>query len=153
MKAVKITNAEWLPALASIAKPIQDFVTKVKIPGVHGPGLGYYLEQTAQWGGNVRELWVVMEDNEPVAFAHWVALGMPHTAKVHCDVIYSWKKKTKAVELLIKEFIEFGKRCKAVWYSTDMYNEKIERVFKLHAQKHNMQVKHTGTTNVIFRRR
>lgn len=150
MKAIKITNAEWLPA---IGKEIEDFTKKAHVDGIHGPNCYAFVARTVQYGGDAAEFWVVFDNDLPVAFAHWHVLDLPHIAKVYCHALYSFAKNREATEMLFDEYIKFGIKHNAVWYSADFINKITARLFTSLCKKKGIEAKETGIVNMIGRRK
>ena len=115
METLKITNPEYVGLLA---EPIQKFVEKVKVPGIRYETLfTYFVEsirngmiQKQVHGSELEEFWVVMDDKQPIAFGHWFKRGIPYTATIEVDYVFSWGNKKEAFRLLLKEMDGFAKR-------------------------------------------
>ena len=60
------------------------------------------------------------------------------------DLLVFWP-----VMSLIDKYIEFGRECNARWYSTDMHNKAVLRLFKSYAKKKNWDLKETTLINAI----
>ena len=127
MKTYKVTNAHYL---ATIAPRIQQLRDKLDIPSITYEGLFTFFATSIQFGAGNSEFVIVFDEGKPTAFAHWYALGLPHSGRVFCDYVYSWGKKHDALEMLYKEFVEFGKKKRAVYYGGCAINEKTLSIFK-----------------------
>ena len=149
MKAVKINSGAYLPELA---EHIVEFCKRAHVDGVQPGNFQTYLAQIAQFGGDRAELWVVFEDNIPVAFAVWEVLGLPHIAKVYCLAIHSWTKDRQAVELLTDKFVEFGNKHNAVWWSADFVGKGNVKLFTKKMEARGFQGRDSKLTNCVFRR-
>jgi hypothetical protein len=154
MKAIKITNAEWLPV---IGKEIEDFTRKAHIDGIHGPNYYAFVARTVQYGGEAAEFWVVFDNDDPVGFGHWHVLDLPHIAKVYCHALNTWatapKQKHKTIELLVDEFRKFGVKHNAVWYSADFINKTTKNTVEKYCNRLGYDVKESGVVNVIIRKK
>jgi len=150
MKAIKITNPLWL---RYIAPRVEKFAKIIDVEGVSYEFLITYFQQTAQYGGNRAEFWVVINDNEPLAFAHWYVSGLPNIGKVNCDYIYSWVKDRRPAEMLVKEFIEFGKRNNCPLYQGDSISEPAFRAMRKIASKIGYDIKRTGNIQFVGRKK
>ena len=152
MRAIKINNGAYLPQLA---KRVEEFCKRAHISGIQPGNLQTYFAQMAQFGGDAREFWVVFEDDKfrkPVAFAAWEVLGLPHISKVYCLACNSWTKNTKAVDLLTDEFVRFGNRHNAVWWSADFVGKGNVRLFKSKMEKRGFKMKESDVINCVFRK-
>ena len=150
LKAIKINNGAWLPV---IAEHIEAFCKKAHVDGIQPGNLQTYFAQIAQgcWYGN-SEFWMVFDEEEPVAFAAWYTLGLPHIAKVYCLAMYSWVKDPEVAGLLMDEFIKFGVRHRAVWFSADLISKPLVRLIKKKAKERGFNLKDSNLTHVIMKR-
>lgn len=152
MKLQKITNPLWLPA---IAPKVDEFAREINSPAVSYQSLFMYFQQAVQYGQNMptqNEFWVVVDDNnEPQAFAHWYVCGLPQAGMVFCDFVYSWIKDRKPIELIMQEFIKFGKRNRCTLYDGMALDEKRYRLFRRLFAKYNMNVERKDYVNFIGR--
>lgn len=150
-KATKIDNAAWLP---EIAEHIHAFCQKAHVEGIQPGNLQTYFAEVAQgkYGMDACEFWMVFEDKRPVAFACWQVLGLPHIAKVYCFGVYSWAKNGKPVELIGDEFVNFGEKWRAIWWSADMVGEKVLRLFNERMKKRGFVMKESNLINVVWRK-
>ena len=131
-KMIKISNPKWLGILGP---QIQTFCDKLNLDTITYETLYTYFVRTVQHGGDNIEFWVVLKDNEPIAFAHWFVNGLPHYGAVSCDYIHSWNRMREPIELLLDKFIEFGKKHHAPIYTGTATNEAVFRVFRKAALK------------------
>lgn len=133
LKAIKINNPIWMGYLSP---QIKTFAEKINIPTITHETLYSYFTRTVQHGGEVGEFWaVVNSSNEVYAFAHWFVCDLPHRGVVFCDFINSWNRMREPVQLLLDEFIAFGKKKNAPIYKGTAVNESIFRVFRAAASK------------------
>ena len=122
MKVQKIKNPHYLGLLAP---KIERYAKKIGLPGVTYETLYTYLAQIAQVGGDTSEVVMAVDDNgKTLAFAAWFVRTLPYTGTAHFDHIYSWDRGNEAVDLLMKEYINFGKRNNCVYFSASMINTK-----------------------------
>lgn len=152
MKLVKITNPLWLN---DIAQEIRSFSENLNLDGITYESLMAYFQTTVQFRGRLAEFWVVFdslksvdESPECMAFAHWIVSGQPHLGTVYCDFIYSWVKDGKPVELLIDQFLEFGRKSNCPIYEGDAIDELRFRVFRKVASRKGYDL--TTRNNVTF---
>jgi len=150
MKAIKITNPLWL---RYIAPRVEKFIKLVNAEGISYEYLITYFQQTAQYGGSRAEFWVAINDNKPLAFAHWYVCGLPNIGKVNCDYIYSWVKDRRPAEILVKEFIEFGKRNNCPLYEGYSVRESVFRAERKILSKIGYDIKRMETIHFIGRKR
>jgi len=159
MKTVKITNAEWLEREEQIYSAIENFAKKIHIDGIHISTYASYVRYFAVWqGGDVHEFWCVFNDKEEVVgFGHWYVMGPPHIQKVYCQSLYAWsqgpKEKHEAIQMLMEEYIKFGKKNKAIWYSSDFINRQVASTVIKYADRLGYDARETGMINVIMRRK
>lgn len=150
MKALKITNPLWL---GQLGPKIESFVKKIKVAGITYESLYAYFVQSIQYGGEMSEFWVVFDNGQPVAFAHWLVRGLPHIGKVYCDFIYSWTKQKEPASLLLDEFINFGKKHRAPIYEGDATSEVTFRVFRKIAHTKGYDLEKSNHVNFVGRKR
>jgi len=151
LKAIRINNAAWIPALA---EHIEQFCRRAHVDGVQPGNLQTYFAQVAQlghtWGA---EFWVVIDDSDqPVAFACWQVSPLPNIAKVYCLAVHSWTKDTTATDLLADEFIKFGDSKNARWWSADFVGKANVRLFKQKMEKRGLSMKESNVINCVFKR-
>lgn len=151
LKALKINNAAWFP---QIAVHIETFCKRAHVDGIQPGNLQTYFAQIAQgwYGKETAEFWMVFEDEKPIAFASWQVLGLPHIAKVYCFCVHSWTKNKQAVDLLADEWINFGKRWNARWWSADLVNKVVMRLVEAKMKERGFEAKESGLTNVTYRK-
>ncbi len=148
-KVAKITNPLWVGALSAI---IHDFTEKIKVKSIVYETLYAYFVNTVQFGGDRAEFWISYRGEEPFAFAHWYAKGIPHRGIVSCDFIYSWNRMAEPISMLIEEFIKFGIKNNAPLYEGDAVNETIFRVFRKAAYKRGYELTKTELVNFVGRK-
>ena len=127
MKLLKITNPLWL---GQIAPRIKDFFDRTKEPGLTYESRFTFLANSVQFGKEQSEFTVVFENNQPIAFAHWCVLGLPFIGTVLFESLHNWSKKREPINLLIKEFINFGKKHNATVYRYEACNEKVAGIIE-----------------------
>lgn len=154
MKAQKITNVFWL---GQIAPFISEFLKKVPMLGIQYEGLYTYLANTIQNGDIAKqqgirdrmEFWVVFEDEKPIACAHWFVKGLPFFGTVHCDVLYSWQRKSEPAGMLMDEFKKFGEDHRAQFWEADATNQAVFKVLKKACVQRGMEVQESGQVNFM----
>jgi hypothetical protein len=150
MKAIKVTNPEWLP---EIGEQINDFCKKTALPGLHGPNLFAHIAyDIIQRGGDVAEFYVVFNEDQPIAFAEWMMMALPNVGKVYMPYLHTWKKERACFSMLLKEFIKFGERHRAVWYVYDPLNEKLHDILKLQLKKNGHKLIDSKIIHCLSRR-
>ncbi|MFX0194554.1 MAG: hypothetical protein ACFFCW_00405 [Candidatus Hodarchaeota archaeon] len=153
MKVLKITNPLYVGRIAPL---ILKFYNRVKETSGMYEGITYetiyaYLARTAQYGGELAEVWVAYDGDTPVGFACWKVMDLPHIGKVYCDCLYNDVRNQKAIKGLYEEFINFGKRHRAPLYQFDALNEKVGEHFVRVADKLGVDFKDSGAKNYIGR--
>lgn len=149
MKAVKINNGAYLPVLSM---RIEEFCKRAPVDGIQPGNMQTYLAQVAQFGGDRCELWVVIDDDKPVAFASWEVNGLPHIAKVYWLAVHSWHGDGEPVQLLTEEFIKFGHKHNAVWWSGDSVGEANARLFTREMEARGFKGSRSKLINMVFRK-
>ena len=149
LKLQKITNPLYL---GNIAPNILKFVEKVQPAGVTYETLYSYFANSIQFGGDRSEFWVAFDDDKPVAFAHWLVMGLPHVGKVCCDYMMSWNRRREPVEHLLDKFLEFGVNNRSPLYEGYLANESIFRVFRKAMHKKGVKAEKTEVLNCIGRK-
>ena len=130
---IKVTNPAWV---VNIAPEIERFCAKLNLPNVSYHSLVAHLQRTAQIGGEIAELWIALEDDRPVGFAHWCVRDLPLVGTVYMDYLFSKAMSRRAIKGLIAEFIDFGRRKNSPWYMFDLVNNArlIGHIKKLAAE-------------------
>jgi hypothetical protein len=149
LKLQKITNPLYL---GNIAPNILKFIEKVQPVGITYETLYSYFASSIQFGGDRSEFWVAFDDDNPVAFAHWLVMPLPHVGKVCCDFIMSWNRMREPVEHLLDRFLEFGVENRSPLYEGYLANEAIFRVFRKAMHKKGVMVEKTEIMNCIGRK-
>jgi hypothetical protein len=152
MKAIQVNNAAWIPLLS---EHIEEFCRRAHVDGIQAGNLQTYFAQVAQLGHTFHaEFWVVLnDDNIPCAFASWSVSPLPNIAKVYCLAVHSWTKDIRAADLLADEFVKFGERNNAKWWSADFVGKANIRLFTNKMEKRGFTANESGVTNVVFRRK
>jgi hypothetical protein len=151
VKAIRINNAAWIPA---ISEHIEQFCKRAHVDGIQAGNLQTYFAQIAQmghtWGA---EFWVVFDDaDKPCAFACWQVSPLPNIAKVYALAIHSWAKGTDAADMLVDEFIRFGEGKNARWWSADFVGKANVKLFKSKLEKKGFSFKESSVINCVFKR-
>jgi len=150
MKAIKISNVAWLP---QIGEHIQSFCNKIDVDGIHAPNLYAFFVNTIQFGRDVSEFWVSFdEDNKPKALAHWTISPPPHIGTVYMGFLHSWSKDKQAARILLDEYLKFGEKHNAVWYTYNPISPAHLRYLTSVLKKKGYTVKDTGIFNIVSRR-
>lgn len=127
-KAIKVTNPLYLGQIAGVT---QEFSKRINVPSITYETLYTYFCNSVQYGGELAEFWVILNDkDEPTAFAHWAVRGLPHRGVVYCDFIYSWNRMSEPISLLLDKFIDFGIKHNCPLYEGTAINETVFRVFR-----------------------
>jgi hypothetical protein len=130
MKAIKITNPLYVGELAPLIQKFFERITETtSLKGISYETIYTYLTNVVQFGDDKAELWVSLLDKEPVAFAVWRLMVVPHYGKVTCDYIYKRIKEREPFILLVDEFIKFSERHKAPYIQVEAVNEPQAKLF------------------------
>ena len=156
LKAVKITNPDYLGLMGPF---INSFLERVPLNGITYETMYAGLAATVQHGRNrkeqglrdVAELWVVFEDDKPIAFAHWHVKPLPYVGTVRCDYIFSWNRKKDPVRLLMKEFVRFAKDNRCLRIDATLQNEPVYKVFEKVARHMGLEIVRDNTINVMVK--
>ena len=144
MKAVKVTDPRWI---GIIGPEIKSYVKKINAGNVTYEGMFVYFQRAVQFGGDKTELWVVMDDDKPVAFGHWFVRDVPCNGTVYFDQIYSWTRSIEPVDLLIQAFKRFAVRSNATIYEFDLVNNKVAEAIESRCKKNNIHCQRTSRVN------
>jgi hypothetical protein len=79
--------------------------------------------------------------------------GLPFIGVAHGSFIHSWCKSPDAMELAFKEFVAFATRNRAPIMEVDLRNNKVVEIFNQYMDKFGYDVKNTGLTNLIVRKK
>ena len=150
LKIAKITNPNWLGVLGP---QIKTFTEKINLPTITYETLYTYFLRTVQFGNEVAEFWVVMRDEEVLAFAHWKVCDIPHRGLVFCDFLHSWNRMREPVVMLLDKFFEFGVKKHAPIYKGTAINEAVFRVFRKAASKRGFILHKTELVDFIGRKK
>lgn len=152
LKAIKINNAAWLP---EISEHIERFCRRAYVDGIQPGNLQTYFAQIAQgwYGKDATEFWMVFEHDWAIAFASWQVLGLPHIAKVYCLAIHSWTKNKRVVDMLADEWIKFGERWNARYWSADFVNKVVQKLVETKMKKRGFEAKESGLINIVYERK
>lgn len=145
-------------AIGGIAPLVQKFYARVKESSGMYQGITYeslytYYTRIIQFGGDRAEFWIAMDNDVPVGFATWRVMDLPHIGKVFCDCLYNDTRNQKAIKELYDEFIEFGKRHRALIYEFNAVNEKVGEYFCHVLDKLGIDAKDSGAKNYIGRKK
>lgn len=148
MKVLKITNVMWLPKLAP---RIEEFAKRLNQPAIVPGNLYAYFNNIVQFGGATAEFWVVIDGDEPIAFASFALRQLPHTGTTCMDFIHNWSRKRDAVRLLVDEWMAFGKKNRCLYYDGIAINEQTMQIFKKYADEIGLKFKESGLTSFTCR--
>ena len=95
------------------------------------------------------EFYIAHEDGEPVGFACWHKKGWPYTATVFCEHIYSRSENKEVAKALIKEFLNFGAKNKAIYFSASALNKKLYEHYKTWAEEFGYNMNETHRVDFI----
>lgn len=150
-KAAKVTNPVWVGNLAPFIKKYLDLF---RPDGITYESLYAYFCQLVQFGGNVSELWAVVdEDGSPMAFAQWQVKSLPYIGTVEINYIYNWSKKNEAVKLLMDEYEDFSLRCRASIGYGNAANPRLLEYWKKVAEKRGYKFKTQPFINFVMGKR
>ena len=95
----------------------------------------------------------MIDDNKPIAFAHWFKRGVPFVAAVEFDFIYSWDSKRQAFGLLIDEILKFAARCRSLQIVGTAINSIVfNHIVKVGKQK-GLEILNSKSINFTARKR
>jgi hypothetical protein len=106
-------------------------------------------------GGELCELWVAIDNDEPVGFAHWHVKDIPHVGTVYMDYLFSKSNKRDVARALVGEFVAFGERHNSPWYMYDVMNHSpklMKHITKL-AEEQGFEVAEKPYTPCLARKR
>jgi hypothetical protein len=118
-EVIKVNNPLWVAGLSPL---VIDFISKILLPNLTYQSLITMFQRTAQIGGNLVELWAVLDNNEPVGFAHWCVRDMPLVGTTHMDFLYCKGNRKDIVRDLVKKWVEFGETHNSPYYMYDVVN-------------------------------
>jgi hypothetical protein len=147
LKLQKVTNPNWL---GMIAPRILDFYNRTKEPGKTYESLFTFYANSIQFGGDNSEFWAVLNETKPVAFAHWMVFGLPLIGSVLFESLHNWSKQKEPINLLITEFVNFGKRKRATVYRYEAYNQKVADVIEKYAVDAGFEVKTSDSVRLYI---
>ena len=125
---VKINNPLWV---ANLAPLIVDFLEKIQLPNINYHSMIAMFQRTAQIGGELVELWAVLEEKEPVGFAHWCVRDIPMVGTTHMDFLYSKANRRDIIKEILMKWKEFGEKHNSPFYMYDVVNNpKLVQHFK-----------------------
>jgi len=150
LKILQITNPNWLGVLGPQIKAFSD---KISLPTITYETLYTYFLRTVQHQGDIAQFWVVMQEEECLAFAHWFVCDLPHRGVVFCDFIYSWNRMRQPVIMLFDEFVKFGKKKHCPIYKGTAISEPVFRVFRKAASKRGYHLRRTELIDFIGRKK
>jgi hypothetical protein len=152
MELLKITNPAWV---AQIALDIEQYCKQAGAPNFNYHGVVTLFQRTAQLGGELCELWVAIDNDEPVGFAHWHVKDIPHVGTVYMDYLFSKSNKRDVARALVGEFVAFGERHNSPWYMYDVMNHSpklMKHITKL-AEEQGFEVAEKPYTPCLARKR
>lgn len=125
MKAVKINNPVWIGKLGD---SIHKYVKRVSPVGVTHETLYTYFAKLAQFGGDLAEFWVVLDEEKgPQGFAAWFVMDLPHIGTAMFDHFFSWGQPKTVSSMLLTEFVAFMKRKNCVYLKAIPRNDAMIR--------------------------
>lgn len=152
MKTIKINRPQYVGVLAPL---IQKYWTKInehKLNHITYETLYAYFSQVVQFGGEMAEFWVCFDDEEnPVGFALWNVLPLPHQGTVYCQHLFKVGKEHEIVLKLMKEYIEFGKKHHAPYYMFDAVNQPVANAIQKIGKEMGADLIETGKIQFIGR--
>jgi hypothetical protein len=117
---VKITNPLFV---ANLAPLVIEFLEKVEVKNMNVHSFVAQLQRTAQIGGNVAELWAVIDETDgPIGFAHWHIMDIPSVGTVNFDYCFCKGNRKDIVKELFMEFLSFGEKNNSPWYVYNLFN-------------------------------
>ena len=152
LKLFKITNPLYIGQVGPL---IQQFFKRIErnpsVKGISYESLYTYFTNVVQFGGESAEFHVVAKDDIPVAFAEWRILTAPHYGTVFWEYVYNSTQTDGPVLLLGDEFVKYGKKHNAPYYSFTAINDKVAKAILKSGKKCNLDLENTGIINFIGR--
>jgi hypothetical protein len=154
LKTQKITNPMY--EMGIVAPLVHAFFKRIEknpsVKGVSYESLITYFTSVVQYGGDMAEFHVVMDDDKPIAFAMWRVLGPPHFGMSYCEYIYSSTTSNEPMRLLCEAFVKYGEKHNTPFYSFVTVNEAVARRLKSISKQFGFDLEDTGLRNFIGRR-
>jgi hypothetical protein len=154
IKTIKVTQPLYTGAMAPLIQGYFKRIAKNKgVRGISYETLYTYFAQVVQYGQDLAELWVAFNgQEEPIAFAMWRTMGLPFYGTVACEHFYNSVGNQQSMKQLVKEFIKYGQRNKAPYYTFTAVNEKVSSHLVKIAKKHGLHFVNTGMLTFIGRK-
>jgi hypothetical protein len=141
LEAIKVTDNRFLgflsPGVERLAKRIDD-------PTIAYETLWTYFCNTIQYGGNSFEFWVVWDGDKIYGYAHFFVKPLPQRGVACCDYLNTCRNRRKVTQMLMDEFIKFGKRSRCALYEGSALSNKEFQVIKNRAKQAGYEIKPTG---------
>lgn len=149
IKAIKVTN----PFYITLAGPeLKKYVERIRTKTITYEGFVTFLCNTAQCGGNFSEVWMVLEDDKPVAFAQWNLCTIPHTGTWSWNHVGSWTKNKEAFEILVEKCFEFGARNNCTYLLGQINGKKLVEYYREKCNKMGIKMEKLDYFPVIFKK-
>ena len=127
MEAIRITNPMWL---GSIAPNIKNLLDRLQIEGTTYETWYAYLVSSVQFGKDTSELYVIFDNDKPIAFAHWFVAAFPNVSKTVCDLIYRWDVPPGSVNMLFDKWHEFGVKHRCKFWEITTKSRKVAKRYE-----------------------
>lgn len=139
MNLTKITSAMYI---ANFAPMVQKFVERVGLPNISYESMVYLLQNRAQHGGDLFEVWLAYNETENLGWASWRVCDAPLVATVYLDYIYTKGNRKDVTKAFAEEFTKFAKKNNAVWFTMDVVKSgKLLEHFKGIAKEMGFEIK------------
>ena len=153
LKTLKIDNPLYIGQIAPL---VHQFFKRVEknpsIKGISYESLTSYFTNIIQYGQEMAEFHIVLDNDKPVAFAMWRVLGIPHYGISFCEYIYNSTKTNEPMEMLCEEFIKYGEKRNTPYYGFLAINKAVARRLTTISKQFNLTLENTGLINFIGRR-
>jgi len=150
MKTIKINNPLYIGRLGEY---IQKYVKRISPVGITYESLYTYFARIAQFGGNLSEFWIVMdEEDTPTGFASWSVLDLPHISTALFDHFYTWSKDKKTANALLEEYVNFMKIHNCKYFKALPRNDGMIRYIEKIAPKFNIEILSVQNGSMVGRR-
>jgi hypothetical protein len=139
MKLEQINNAMFI---ANIAPMVQKFVERIEVPNVSYEAMVYLLQNRAQYGGNLSEVWIAYNDTEHLGWASWRVCDATLVSTVYLDYIYTKGNRKDISKAFAEQFTKFAEKNNAVWLTMDIVKSgKLLEHFKNIAKEIGFEIK------------
>ena len=159
LTTVRLTNNVFVKGvgyeqfLGYIAPGIQELSKKINDPTLTYETLYSYFVYSIQGGRDITEFWIVWDEEKIYGYAHWYVKPPPYRGSVICDFIHCCRNRKNVTQMLVDEFIKFGKKQRCKYYEGSAVSEPTFKVFRKRALKMGYEINKTGKIHFLGSRR